>query len=115
MQQIAAEFTDGEVETVAILVTEPATGIPDYISDTGLRSPVAMDLLEFAGGSCWEVPEADGSLYEHYKQRVGQPYLDPPFPLQIIHDSEGRIAYLSRDYRPDEILDTLRDLVRDTR
>ncbi|MEE2830388.1 MAG: hypothetical protein VX498_14460 [Myxococcota bacterium] len=115
MQRIQAEFIDGEVDTLAILASGPSTGIPDYISDTGLRSPVAMDLVEFAGGTCWEVPEADGSLYEHYRQRMGQPYLDPPFPVQVIIDGQGRIAYLSRDYRPDEILETLQDLVRDSR
>lgn len=113
MQQVRAEFTAGEVDTLAVLATGQAHGVFDFIGDTGLRSPVAMDLPESAESICWEVPPADGSLYEHYRQRIGDPFVDPPYPLQIVLDGEGRIAYVSRDYRPDEVLGALRDLTED--
>ena len=111
MQQVRAEFGEDAVEGLAVLATGSASGVADFAGDTGLRSLVALDLPEFADSSCWEVPPEDGSLYEHYRQRIGDPFIDPPFPLQVVLDTEGRIAYVSRDYRPDEVMDVLRGLV----
>ena len=110
MLQVGAEFSPEQVARIAVLATGSASGVADFAGDTGLRSPVALDLTEFADSSCWEVPPDDGSLYEHYRQRIGDPFTDPPFPLQVVLDGEGRIAYVSRDYRPDEVMEVLREL-----
>ena len=52
IQQVWAEFPNGEVEAYAVATDDEAEGIADYIEDTGLRSLVLLDTGPGFGADC---------------------------------------------------------------
>lgn len=77
-----------------------------FIEDTGLLEPVLLDDSKRASSGCFSVPDGAETLFEHLDTRVGAPG-EGPFPLQIVVDGAGRIAYASRDHDPVAVLAAL--------
>ncbi len=109
MQQVRAEFPNGEVEAYAVATDDEAEGIADYIEDTGLRSLVLLDTGP--GGICHMTPDAFSSLYRWLDPRVGAQDNAAPFPLHVIIAPDGTFAYLDRGHDGDAVIDALRALV----
>ncbi len=82
----------------------------DYISDTGIRSPVLLDNPTLLDG-CLELPVGEDSLYQHFEDRVGLSTGQAPFPLQIVLDANGAIAYTSKTHQPEVVLETIHGLL----
>lgn len=83
----------------------------DYLADTGVRAPIMMDNQGFASSSpgvsqCYDAA-GDSSLTEHFQLRIGDPSIDPPFPLHILIDQSGVIQYVDRNHRPQALLDAI--------
>ncbi len=102
-----------EVTAVAVNYGESIDLVRDYIADTGIRSPVLLDGPTTLEG-CVRLPPGEDSVYRHFEDRTGsadpgQP--DPPFPLQVVLDGDGRIAYISETHQPELVIDTLRGLL----
>ncbi|MFT5429450.1 MAG: hypothetical protein ACI9OJ_000121 [Myxococcota bacterium] len=83
--------------------------VEDYIVRTGLSEPVLLDNPALAP-TCQTVPEGELALYNYFDDRVGAPE-DGPFPLHVVIDGDGRIAYASRVHRPASVVATLRALL----
>ena len=107
---VTALFED-KVDFLAVNIGEPGEVVLDYIQDTGIDVPVLMDRAQ--DPSCWAIPNSDESLYEHYKERVGDPLSDPPFPLQVVIAPDGRFALLQRYHNVDALVDVLAELLSD--
>ena len=84
---------------------EPLTTVFDYIQDTGIGEPVILD--SHTVGGCWSLPGGDNSLYQHFRDRVGDPYADPPFPMQVIIGPDGTFALLQRYHNMEAVTDAL--------
>ena len=91
----------------------------DYLADTGVRTPIMMDNQGFATGSpglsqCYD-PAGDPTLTEHFQFRIGDPSIDPPFPLHILIDANGIIRYVDRNHRPQELLQVISQVLSEPR
>ncbi len=89
---------------------EPIEVVEDYLDDTGLTSPILLDDSTVADG-CYIVPSDATDLTQHFQFRVGNPGLDPPFPLHAIIGADGTFQYLGRDHDPDAVIQVLTDLL----
>ena len=61
-------------------------------------------------GQCYD-PAGATSLTEHFQFRIGDPSIDPPFPLHLLIDPSGVIRYVDRNHRPQALLEVLSDVV----
>jgi hypothetical protein len=67
-----------------------------------------------SAGSCLQLPPQEESLYAHFFGRVGSDdpnAPNPPFPLQVVLDSEGLIVHIGQSHQPDLIVQKLRELL----
>ncbi|MEQ9322866.1 MAG: hypothetical protein RIF41_27120 [Polyangiaceae bacterium] len=65
--------------------------VQGFIDQTGVTFPVGWD----ASGSYFDFP-TDGAI--------------SPFPLDVVVDRQGRIAYVSREYDAEELLQVVAQL-----
>jgi hypothetical protein len=110
MARVGAAFPNGEVAAWAVNFGESAAVVQDYLADTGLRSPILLDNANEAGG-CYVVPGGAATLTEHFQLLVGNPDLDPPFPLHVVIAPDRTFAYLNRDHDPDAVVQVLTSLL----
>ena len=93
LQAIGNAYSKDEVAVFAVNWGEPLAIVEDYLADTGVRAPILMDSGLFAHNfglsDCFETA-GDASLTEHFQLRVGDPKFDPPFPIHVLIDHEGR-------------------------
>jgi hypothetical protein len=99
-----------EVLIAPINKTDTVEAILHFNQAVGLREPVLVD-LPGQDPSCWSIPDADATLYDHFDARVPRTFYDPPFPLQFVVDGEGDIVWITRVYQPDELLSVLAGLI----
>jgi len=111
MQMVRNNFDEGQIAYFAVNWKEPLEVVADYIGDTGLRAPVLLDNSDEALAGCHVVPAGADTLTEHYQLQIGNPDIDPPFPLHVVIDGEGNFAYLARDHDPEALLAVLQALV----
>jgi peroxiredoxin len=109
MRAVSAEFSDEEVATYAVSILDTTESTQNWIRDTGLRTPVLID--SSADLSCWNLPDGELSLYAHFFERTDSSGADGPFPLQVVIDPDGTIAYISREHHPDRVLEAIRKSV----
>ncbi len=109
MQMVEGTFGSEEVTSFAVNVGESEATVMDYMGDTGINAAIMLDYILPTSG-CYKVPGELG-LYEHFRTRVGEPDKDPPFPLHVVIDAEGRLAYLKRDHDPATLAAVLSSLV----
>ncbi len=113
MSALREEFGPDEVTAVAINWSEQPEIVQKFITDTGLRAPVLLDLGQGLDPACFELPSGpEPTVTEHFRNRVFTPGFNAPFPLQIIVDTEGRLAFASRRHSAEEVTTVLRELAR---
>ena len=108
MRQVRASFSADEVAAFAVSTLDSQQSIAKWIADTGLRVPVLVD--SSADLSCWEMPEGEMNLYDHFLNRSEADGPLGPFPLQVIYAPDGTLAYIDREHHPAmalEVLDAL--------
>ena len=88
---------------------QSADTVADFLNDSGMTAPVLVD--QSFDASCWDVPGEDEAVTEHFRNRVGNPNEDPPFPMHILIHPDGTFAYLSRDHAPDKLVGVLNELL----
>ena len=110
MHLLANHFTREQVAYFAVNWREPKASVIDYLQEFGVQAPVLLDNAEDSEG-CFKISDGSDGLYDHYQMRVGDPISEPPFPLQVVIDGQGRFAYLSRDHKPEAIIDVLNALI----
>jgi len=115
MVQLQQEFPNDEVLLVAVASGEPLASVLDYVTDTGMPVAIILDGTSELSGICADLSPGPGeeSLYEHFRARVGDLYSDPPFPLQVVVDAEGRFLYGSRSHQPELVVEALRNYLDD--
>ncbi|MAE71551.1 MAG: hypothetical protein CME06_13925 [Gemmatimonadetes bacterium] len=113
MSAIRDEFGPDEVTAVAINWKQQREIVQKFITDTGLRAPVLIDLGQGLDPVCFQLPSGpEPTVTEHFRNRVFTPGFNAPFPLQVIVDTEGRLAFASRRHSTEEVTTVLRELVR---
>ena len=110
MQRVRQAFPNGEVTSYAVNWGEADAAVVDYTSDVGLQVPVLLD-KSLGGGDCWHIPGGATSLTRYYQDHVRETDNDPPFPLHVVIDADGKYAYLSRSDNPDALIKQLHALV----
>jgi len=100
---VRSVFGRDEVVILAVAWEEGVQRALEYVGDTGIVEPVALD-LNGVDANCWEIPEGESSLYRYFNDRVALSALDSPFPFQILLAPDGTLAYASRLHQPDVIL-----------
>ena len=80
------------------------------MKDVGLQIPVLTD-RSLGGGDCWHIPGGASSLTRLYQDHVRETDNDPPFPLHVVIDQNGKYSYLSRNTHPDALIKHLHSLV----
>ena len=110
MNAVRANFSEEEVVVVGVNAGDALSTVYGYISDTSIRVPILLDGQVDSWG-CLHLPEGEASVYEHFRQRVGDPGNDAPFPLQIVVDAEQRIVHTSSIHEPEQIVAALRELL----
>ena len=113
MQMMRSNFPNDEVAYFAVNWREPWDVVMDYISDTGMRAPILFDNPAESLAGCYLVPGGSQTITEHFQLQVGNPEIDPPFPLHVVIDGAGNFAYLARDHDPDALLDVLKALTEE--
>ena len=111
MQTMQTHFTESEVAVYAVNWREPIAAVNDYIAEFGIRARILLD-NETGLTGCYNPPAESPSLYEHYHLRVGDPYSEPPFPLQVVVGADGQLKYRSRDHDPEALIDVLYSLTQ---
>ncbi len=116
MSAVRREFTPEKVRALAINWRQDRRIVRKFIADTGLEVPVLLDRERGGDPSCFALPSGSAeTLTEHFRDRVRSVGTDAPFPLQIIIDPEGRLAYLSRVHSSERAITVLRGLVEQQR
>ena len=108
-------YPNGEVAAFGVNWGESLSTVKDYLADTGVRAPIMMDNQGFANSSpglsqCYEAA-GDPTLTEHFQFRIGDPSIDPPFPLHLLIDKDGIIRYVDRNHRPQELLKVIAEVL----
>ncbi len=109
MRQVRARFSDDEVAAYAVSTLDSEQSIAQWIADTGLRVPVILDAPTDV--SCWEMPEMNINLYNHFLNRSESDGFLGPFPLQVIFAPDGTLAYIDREHHPATVLEVLETLL----
>ena len=86
-----------------------AATVSDFLNDTGMPTPVLID--QTFDASCCLIPQDDPSVAEHFRLRVGDPIKDPPFPLHLLIRPDGTFAYIRRAHVPEDLLDTIQQVL----
>ncbi len=107
MQTVTNVFSDEEAVAVAVNYNEDLNMVADYISDTGITVPVALDNAKESSETCWDLPGGEDSLTVHFQNLVGNPKEDPPFPIHVLIDQNGVIRYLKRTHQPKELIQAI--------
>ena len=108
MNALEAEFTQDEVVFLGVGVDSLST-LQDFVSDTGFTAPVLVDSTE-GESVCYHTP-GPGRLWDHYWLRVGTLGPHGPFPLQVVIDSDYRLAYSSNFHQPELVIEVVRQLL----
>ncbi len=112
MSAVRSEFTPEQVGASAMNWRQEMRIVGKFIADTGLKVPVLLDRDKGSDPLCFAPPPGpEGTVTEHFRNRIVSEGMAAPFPLQIIVDGEGRLAYLSRVHAPDKVIAVLRRLV----
>ncbi len=113
MSALRDEFGPDQVGAVAINWRQPRGIVEKFVTDTGLRTPILLDLGPGLDPQCFALPPGpEPTVIEHFRNRVVSEGFNVPFPLQIIVDAEGRLAFASRRHDAEEALEVLRRLIR---
>ncbi len=112
MSAVRSEFTPDEVTAISMNWRQNQRIVQKFIVDTGLRVPVLLDRERGPDPFCFTLPPGpEETVTEHFRNRVVSEGASAPFPLQIIIDKEGRLAYLSRIHSNKNAIGVLRRLV----
>jgi len=106
---VRANFTTDEVVILAVAWEEGLARVLEYVTDTGFREFIAMD-LPGVDSNCWQIPEQEVTLYEYFNKRIALSGVDSPFPFQVIIAPDRTLAYASRLHQPDLVMQTLGSL-----
>ena len=95
---------------LAVAWEEGLARVLEYVTDTGFREFIAMDLAG-VDANCWQIPEQEITLYEYFNNRIALSGVDSPFPFQVIIAPDRTLAYASRLHQPDLVMQVLGSLV----
>ncbi|MAE70184.1 MAG: hypothetical protein CME06_06910 [Gemmatimonadetes bacterium] len=114
MSAVRNEFSHDELAAFSMNWRQSQRIVKKFVADTGLRVPVLLDLEKGPDPFCFTLPPGpDETVTEHFRSRVVPEGASAPFPLQIIIDKEGRLAYLSRIHSTNKAMEMLRMLVEE--
>jgi len=108
---VRSVFDRDEVMILAVAWEEGVQRALQYVSDTGIVEPVALD-LSGVDATCWEIPAGESSLYRYFNDRIALSALDSPFPFQILLAPDGTLAHASRLHQPDVILAKIGEMLQ---